>query len=86
MPPHRAFVGVVYEMLENKHNDQSIATFIYASEIYPNSANVFDSLAEALSAVQRHKEAKVAMEKAVALGTANHHYNLAYFKEHLAPV
>jgi len=53
---------------------------------YPDSANVYDSLADALEAAGKLDEAQRNLQKAVDLGTANHDPALQAFQQHLTRV
>ena len=51
--------------------EQSIKVFLLATYLYPESANLFDSLAEAYLYANKPKEAIVAFEKSLALNPEN---------------
>ncbi len=46
-----------YRLLQNGEIDKAIEVFEYNVKLYPESANVYDSLAEALEQTGRTKEA-----------------------------
>jgi len=72
-----------YGLLGRKRVDEAIAVFRHNVELYPRSANVYDSLADALEADHKLELAKQNMEKAVAVGTETSDRLLPEFKKHL---
>lgn len=52
-------------------SDQAIYVFLLATRIYPNSANLFDSLAEAYLFIGDHKKAIENFEKSLSLNSQN---------------
>lgn len=61
--------------------DASLAVFRYNSELYPESANVWDSLGDALDGAGKREEALASYRKAVSLARANGDPNLEIFKK-----
>ncbi|MEL6485398.1 MAG: tetratricopeptide repeat protein, partial [Bacteroidota bacterium] len=51
--------------------EQSIKVFLLATHLYPDSANLFDSLAEAYLYANKPNEAVEAFEKSLALNPEN---------------
>jgi len=78
------FIG--YTLLQNEEFDKAIEVFEYNVKLYPESANVYDSLAEALEQTGRKKEAAENYEMAVKIGKEKSDPNLAIFKRNLARV
>src|ERR1043165_9564222 len=72
-----------YGLLNRKRVDEAIAAFRRNVELYPRSANVYDSLADGLEADHKLELAKQSMEKAVAVGTETSDRLLPQFKQHL---
>lgn len=74
-----------YEYLGQKQKPATaVAIFRANTLLYPNSANVYDSYAEALAAIGKYKLAISNYEKAVELGKANEDPTLNIFIENLA--
>jgi predicted negative regulator of RcsB-dependent stress response len=57
--------------------------FRYNAGLYPDSANVYDSLGDGLDAAGRTEEAKASYEKAVEKGTASSDPNLKAYQANL---
>lgn len=75
-----------YRLLQNENIDTAIEVFEYNVKLYPESANVYDSLAEALEQSERTKEAAENYEIAVKNGKKINDPNLAIFERNLARV
>ena len=75
-----------YTLLQNEEFDKAIEVFEYNVKLYPNSANVYDSLAEALEKTGRTKEATENYETAVKIGKKINDPNLTIFERNLARV
>ncbi|MCW8813039.1 MAG: alpha/beta hydrolase-fold protein [Chlorobium sp.] len=75
-----------YTLLQNEEFDKAIEVFEYNIKLYPNSANVYDSLAEALEKTGRKKEATENYETAVKIGKKINDPNLIIFERNLARV
>ena len=73
-----------YQYLQGGAPDEAIATFKANVERYPNSANVYDSLAEAYEKGGRLELATPLYEKAKTLGQQNHDPNAALFAANFA--
>ncbi len=67
-PPEAVLNQVGYQHLLANEIGGALPFFRHAVELYPNSANVFDSLGEALEKGGKNKEALACYEKAVDLG------------------
>ena len=68
-----------YQFLGSEKPEEAIATFKANVERYPNSANVYDSLAEAYEKTGHLDWATPLYEKAQALGKQNNDPNAAIF-------
>jgi predicted alpha/beta superfamily hydrolase len=68
LPPERIVNQVGYQRLGHEDVEGAIVIFRYNVELYPDSANVYDSLGEALERTGRHEEALASFEKAVKNG------------------
>jgi tetratricopeptide (TPR) repeat protein len=75
-----------YRLMQNGHIDKAIEAFKYNVELYPNSANVFDSFAEALENSGRTKEAAKNYRIAVEIGKKSDDPNLMIYQRNLARV
>jgi predicted alpha/beta superfamily hydrolase len=74
---------VGYGLLAEKKIEESIAAFKRNVELYPGSANVYDSLADALEAAGKPDLARQNEEKAITVGVATSDPLLPQFKQHL---
>ena len=72
-----------YALLGSKKVDDALAAFRRNVELYPRSANVYDSLADGLEAAGKPDLAVQNVEKAVEVGTQNSDPLLPAFKKHL---
>jgi predicted alpha/beta superfamily hydrolase len=72
-----------YSLLGNKKTEEALAAFQRNAELYPDSANVYDSLADAQEAAGKKDLAIQNVRKAVDLGTKHGDPELAAFKRHL---
>jgi predicted alpha/beta superfamily hydrolase len=72
-----------YALMQQKKTEESLAAFQRNVELYPKSANVYDSLADGLEAAGKLELAHQNEEKAVALGTQTGDPLLPQFKQHL---
>ena len=75
-----------YRLLQNGEVEKAIEVFEYNVKLYPESANVYDSLAEALEQAGRRKEAAENYETAVRIGKKINDPNLAIFENNLSRV
>jgi tetratricopeptide (TPR) repeat protein len=84
LPPDDILNELGYQLLGAKALDQSVAAFRYNTEIYPRSANAWDSLADALEQAGKMDEALASCRKAVSLAEANGNPSLETFRKHAA--
>ena len=63
--------------------DEAIAAFKHNVELYPDSANAYDSLGEGLEAAGRYEPATENFQKAIALASQNNDGDLGQFRQHL---
>jgi predicted alpha/beta superfamily hydrolase len=75
-----------YRLLQNGEIDKAIEVFEYNVKLYPESANVYDSFAEALEQKGRTREAAENYETAVNIGKEINDPNLPIFERNLARV
>ena len=75
-----------YQFMAAKKLDEAIAVFKRNVELYPNSANVYDSLAEGLENAGKFDEALKNQQKAVETATANHDPLLPQIQKRLEAV
>jgi predicted alpha/beta superfamily hydrolase len=73
-----------YEQLRAGQVEASVATFQYNTGLYPESPNVWDSLADGLERAGKMDEALASCRKAVSLGEAAGDPNLETFRKHAA--
>jgi predicted alpha/beta superfamily hydrolase len=79
-PPEALINQLGYQSLFAGKNEEAIGIFKSNVERYPNSANVYDSLAEAYEKTERIDLAAPLYEKAQTLGEQNSDPNLAIYK------
>jgi len=72
-----------YNQLGSKKIDEALAAFRRNVELYPESANVYDSLADGLEAADKPDLALQSVEKAVEVATQSGDPLLPDFKKHL---
>jgi predicted alpha/beta superfamily hydrolase len=72
-----------YNLLGQKKIEAALAAFKRNVELYPGSANVYDSLADGLEAEGKADLARQNQEKAVQIGTETDDPALPQFKQHL---
>ncbi|MCW8803281.1 MAG: alpha/beta hydrolase-fold protein [Ignavibacteriaceae bacterium] len=75
-----------YRLMQNEQIDKAIEVFEYNVKLYPNSANVYDSLAEAFEQAGMTKEAVINYKIAVKIGKEINDPNLTIFERNLARV
>jgi tetratricopeptide (TPR) repeat protein len=85
-PPQASMNALGYRLLGEKKIEESIKVFKYNTELYPQSTNPYDSLADALEAAGRLSEAKATLEIAVKIATTNKTRDLAQLQGHLKDV
>lgn len=81
--PEAVLNRIGYRLMGQTKTDKALAVFAYNIEIYPGSANVYDSYGEGLEQVGRLKEAQTNYQKAVSVAEINNDINLEVFKQHL---
>jgi tetratricopeptide (TPR) repeat protein len=84
--PENVFNAMGYQAIGQKKYDLAIEYFLHNIKLYPESANVYDSLGEGYEAAGKLELAKENYEKAVKRGAEIEDANLAIYKEHLAKV
>lgn len=84
LPPEGLVSELGYQFLKSKALDQAFAAFRYNTEKYPQSANVWDSLADALEQAGKIDEALSSCRKAVSLAEKNGDPNLDSYRKHAA--
>jgi predicted alpha/beta superfamily hydrolase len=72
-----------YALLGAKKNDEALAAFKRNVELYPQSANAYDSLADGFEATGKPDLARQNVEKAVEVATQTGDPLLADFRKHL---
>jgi uncharacterized protein len=80
LPPEGLMNNVAYQMLGDGKTEEAIAAFKENAERYPNSANVYDSLAEAYEKSGKLDLARASYERAVEVGTKNKDPNLPVYR------
>ena len=84
--PENVINGFGYQMLEDKKIDEAIIAFQRNVQLYPGSANVYDSLGDGYESAGKFDLALQNCEKAVEVGTRTNDRNLDQFKDHLKRV
>jgi len=79
IPGENTLNGLGYQLMGRGNLDGAIEVFSYNVDLYPKSANVYDSLGEALENAGRLEEALMNYSKAVENGTATGDANLGIF-------
>ncbi len=79
-PPELLMNQFAYRLLGGGKADEAITAFKSNVEHYPNSANVYDSLAEAYEKTGKLDLARQNYERAAQLGEKNHDPNLAIYR------
>lgn len=81
LPPEAITNELGYQYLSTNNISEALATFRFNAENYPRSANVWDSLGEALEKAGRSEEALASYQKAVAAAEPNGDRNLESFRK-----
>jgi hypothetical protein len=85
--PPEAIVNLMgYEALGRDENDRAIAFFRLNTETYPGSANVWDSLGDALDRAGKRDDALASYEKAAAIAEAEGNPLLEAFRKNVARI
>ena len=72
-----------YQLLQADENKKAIEVFEYNVELYPNSANVYDSLGDGFDKIGKKKKALKNYKKAVSIGEKINDPNLPAFKNNV---
>jgi uncharacterized protein len=83
-PPEDIVNELGYQFLGAKTLDRALAAFRYNTEIYPQSANTWDGLADALEQVGKTDDGLASCRKAISLAEAHGDSNLESFRKHAA--
>lgn len=81
--PENVINNFGYRLLGDKKFVEAIAVFQHNVELYPGSANVYDSLADGYEGAGKLELALQNCQKAVEVGTETNDRNLGQFKDHL---
>lgn len=81
--PENVLNNMGYRAMGQDKTDLAIEYFLHNVKLYPESANVYDSLGEGYEAAGKLDLAKENYEMAIKIGTKLKDNNLAIFKEHL---
>jgi predicted alpha/beta superfamily hydrolase len=84
--PENMFNAMGYRAMGQEKIELAIEFFLHNVKLYPESANVYDSLGEGYEAAGKLDLAKKNYEMAVKKGTESENANLAIYKEHLNKV
>jgi predicted alpha/beta superfamily hydrolase len=84
--PENVFNMMGYRALRQQKYDLALSFFLKNVQLYPESANVYDSLGEGYEATGALKLAEKNYKIAVEKGTIENNNNLAIYKEHLANI
>ena len=84
--PENLINSLGYRLMADKKFDEAIAAFQRNVQLYPGSANVYDSLADGYEGAGNLDLALQNCEKAVEIGTRTNDKNLDAFKNHLKRV
>lgn len=84
--PEAMINNLGYQALGADEVDKALAIFRANVERHPGSANVYDSLGEALEAAGRLEEAREHYRKAIRLGEKRNDPNLGAYRDHLERV
>ncbi len=85
-PPEQMVNNLAYGLLGSGKADEAIAAFKANVERYPDSANVYDSLAEAYEKTGKLELARPNYERAVQLGQKNGDLNLSVYRKNFERV
>ena len=75
-----------YRLMQDNRLEKAIEVFKYNVELYPKSANVYDSLGEAFENDKQFRKAELNYLKAVEIGNTAHDRNLDIYKTNLERV
>lgn len=75
-----------YQLIGKKRYEEAIAVLQRNVELYPGSANVYDSLGEGYENAGKLDLATARFQKAIEMGTKNGDPNLSAYQDHLKRV
>ena len=78
--PESLINNIGYGQLRSGNTEKAVRLFKYNIELYPDSANVYDSLGEALEAEGKLKSARATYRKAFERGRKNRDPGTAVYK------
>ena len=81
LPPEEIVNELGYQYLRTNNVAAALAAFQFNAEEYPQSANVWDSLGEALERAGKNSEALASYRKAVSIAEVNGHRNIESFRK-----
>lgn len=84
--PERTLNTMAYALMSQNELPKAVEVLEFAVSQFPQSANLYDSLAEAYDMSGRIKEAVKVLEKGVALAKAQNFRGLEYMTNHLAQI
>jgi Tfp pilus assembly protein PilF len=84
--PENVINNFGYRLLGDNKFDEAIAVFRHNVELYPGSANVYDSLGEGYENAGKLDLARENFQKAIEVAAKNSDPSLAAFKGHLKRV
>ena len=84
--PENTMNNLGYQLMGSQKLDEAITVFKRNVELYPGSANVYDSLGEGLEAAGKYDAATQNFEKAIDMAAKNNDGALPQFKQHLERV
>jgi predicted alpha/beta superfamily hydrolase len=84
--PESTINNLGYQLMASKKLTEANAAFERNSQLYPESANVYDSFGEGLEAAGRLEAAALNFQKAIELGTKYNDGALTQYKQHLERV
>jgi tetratricopeptide (TPR) repeat protein len=84
--PENLINSLGYRLMADKKFDDAIAVFQRNVQLYPGSANVYDSLGDGYESMGKFDLALQNCQKAVEIGTKTSDKDLDQFKDHLKRV
>jgi uncharacterized protein len=81
--PENLLNNLGYQLVGQKKFDEGIAVFQRNTQLYPESANVYDSLGEGLETAGKYEQADANFHRAVEIATKTGDSNLGAFKDHV---
>jgi len=83
LPPEGVVNELGYQHLRLLEIDAALAAFRYNTELYPQAANVWDSLGDGLDRAGRKDEALESYRRALAIGEANNDPSVEAFRKNV---